>query len=145
MGSTGHWVAVTGCTGSRSHGYGSRVARINGSLGFYGSPIARFTGNCSSIAGFRISGHRSSLMEDRVFLSGSAGRGSSLPGLAGYGSRARQNLHWNRRFSLLATVPRASGPLGSESPLTNHRILSSQSHSLVSSHCLSTLFPSQSP
>lgn len=37
-------------------------------------------------------------MEDRVFLSGSAGRGSSRPGLAGYGSRARRNLHWNRRF-----------------------------------------------
>jgi hypothetical protein len=81
-------------------------------------------------------------MEDRVFLSGSAGRGSSRPGLAGYGSRARRNLHWNRRFSVLATVHRGSSPLGFESLLTNHRILSSQPRSLISSHCLSTLFPS---
>jgi hypothetical protein len=79
-------------------------------------------------------------MEDRVFLSGSAGRGSSLPGLAGYGSRARRNLHWNRRFSVLATVHKGSGPLGSESPLTNHRILSSQPRSLSHSQSLCLTF-----
>jgi hypothetical protein len=54
----------------------------------------------------------------------------SLSGLAGCGSRPRRNRHWNRRISVLATIHRGSGPLGSEFSSLSPDLLLSLSRSL---------------
>jgi hypothetical protein len=73
-----------------------RVQQVMGLTGFYGSPVARLTGNRSSIAGFRISGRRF-VSGSPEFVNGGSGPhgftnrpGFLSRGLAGCGSRARR-------------------------------------------------------